>query len=387
MILSRRIVRLRRYIKKVAGRSPGELAREAAKRARTAFKLERRFGRGRAFAPYALSFWPTRRCNMRCEMCWLAQATRDEGEGYLRAGEELTLAELQAVVDDCARWRPRVGITGGEPFLRRDVLDFIAHIKKRGLRAGVNTNGAFLAGDAARLVEVELDSIMVSVDGPPEIHDRIRGSSGAFARAREGIEAVIRERRRRGAAKPYIKVTCTVSDANVAALAEIPALFADLPLDEFTFQHLWFTDQVTADIQRQLFRELFGEDTSYLQGFVVEKQPPLAVDVLREQTREITARDWPFDVNFYPTLGDDEVALFYESRQYNFRPACFSRWLRLDIMPWGGVTPCLGLEVGNVRERPLREIWNGPRMRRFRAELASRGLFPGCSRCCGLFSD
>jgi MoaA/NifB/PqqE/SkfB family radical SAM enzyme len=320
VLLSFAIMAVERYVKKIASRTPGELLREAIKRARVALKLERRLGRGRALAPYAVSFWVTRRCNLNCEMCWVEHSRRLEGDEYLRARDELTLDELKAVVDDIARWRPRVGITGGEPFLRRDALEFIAYVKSRGLRCGVNTNGTFLARDAEALVETGLDGIMVSVD-------------------------------------------------------------------EFTFQHQWFTDRETADAQRALFAELFGRDTTYLQGFVAAEMPPVDVDALRRQVKAIKGKNWPFTVNFYPDLDERELEPFYESPRRNFRNECFSRWLRADVFPDGTVSPCLGLDVGNVRGKPFSEIWNGPAFRRFRAELAGRGLFPGCSRCCGLFSD
>ena len=376
------------YVKKITNRSAGELLREAVKRARVALKLERRLGRGRALAPYAVSFWLTRRCNLNCEMCWVEHSRRLEGDAYLRARDELTLGELKNVVDDVARWRPRVGVTGGEPFLRRDALDFIAYVKSRGLRCGANTNGTFLGRDAEALVDVGLDSIMVSVDGPPAVHDGQRRSPGSFVRTKEGLDALLAARAaRRRDRTPYVKITCTVTNANVASLASLPTLFFDLPLDEFTFQHQWFTDQQAADAQRALFAELFGQDTTYLQGFVTTETPPVDVDVLRREAKAIKNKIWPFPVNFYPDLAESELEPFYASSRRNFRNACFSRWLRTDVLPDGTVSPCLGLDVGNVREKPFSEIWNGPAFRRFRAELASRGLFPGCSRCCGLFSD
>ncbi|MEE8640390.1 MAG: radical SAM protein, partial [bacterium] len=282
----------------------------------------------------------------------------------------------------------RVGVTGGEPFLRRDALDFIAYVKSRGLRCGANTNGTFLGRDAEALVDVGLDSIMVSVDGPPAVHDSQRRSPGSFVRTKEGLDALLAARAasHRGRT-PYVKITCTVTNANVASLASLPTLFLDLPLDEFTFQHQWFTDQQTADAQRALFAELFGQDTTYLQGFVTTETPPVDVDVLRREAKAINNKNWPFPVNFYPDLAESELGPFYERPRLNFRNACFSRWLRADVLPDGTVSPCLGLDVGNVREKPFSEIWNGPAFRRFRAELTSRGLFPGCSRCCGLFSD
>lgn len=386
MLLYPEFMKLASYIGKVARRSPGELAAEAAKRLRTASQLERRLG-GRAFRPYAVSFWLTRRCNLNCGMCWVAASKRLEGDAYVRGGDELSLAELRAVVDNIARWRPRIGITGGEPFLRRDAPDFIAHVKARRLRCGVNTNGTFLEGDAARLVALGLDSVMVSIDGPPDVHDRIRRSPGSFARARASLAALLAERKRRGARAPYVKVTCTVSGANVDVLAATPGEFADLPLDEFTFQHLWFTDQRVADAQRALFGRLFDQDTTYLQGFVAADVPPLDAAAVAAQRAEVIARRFPFPVNFYPPLADADEALFYRDATTVLRRPCFSRWLRLDVLPDGTATPCLGFAAGNVREKPLTAIWNGSRYRRFRLELAARRRFPGCERCCGLFSD
>lgn len=377
---------LKSLIDKIARRSPAELGRELERRGRVALKLERGPG-GRALAPYALSFWVTRRCNLNCDMCWVQHSRDVEGEAYVRAESELTLDELKAVVDDVARWRPRVGVTGGEPFLRRDAVDFVRHVKGRGLRCGVNTNGTFLTRDAGALVEAGLDSVMVSVDGPPEVHDRQRGAPGSFVRAKEGIDALLAARASRGAGAPYVKITCTITDDNVSSLATLPALFLDLPLDEFTFQHLWFTDAATADAQRALFNELFGQDTTYLQGFVSRRFPPVNVAVLRKQVAAVNRKSWPFAVNFYPDLNGRDLNLFYDNPRHAFRRKCFSRWLRADILPDGTVTPCLGLEVGNVRETPFTEIWNGPAYRAFRREVARRGVFPGCSRCCGLFSD
>jgi MoaA/NifB/PqqE/SkfB family radical SAM enzyme len=373
-------------LSKVLARSPAELAQETAKRLRTATRLERHAG-GRAGRPYAVSFWVTRRCNLNCAMCWVAQSRRLEGDRYLRAGEELTLAELQAVVDNLSWWRPRLGVTGGEPFLRPDLLDFLAYAKARGFRLGVNTNGSFLGRDAQALVEIGVDSLMVSVDGPPSLHDGQRRSPGSFRALQEGLAALAEAKRRRGARTPYVKVTCTITATNVASLAELPPLLADFGLDELTFQHLWFTDRATADAQRALFRELFGQDTTYLQGFVVDDLPPLDVDLLRAQRRTILSSAGPFPLNFYPPLDEEAMERFYADPRSPLRRPCFSRWLRVDILPDGTVSPCLGLGAGNVRDRPLSALWNGEVLRRFRAELAARETFPGCSRCCGLFSD
>lgn len=374
----------RAVIRKILARRPAELAAEARRRFRAATKFEKILG-GRALGPYAVSFWLTRRCNFKCAMCWVAAANRHP-EAHGATQNELTLDELKNIVKDIRKWRPRVGVTGGEPFLRRDALEFIAYVKAAGLRCGANTNGWFLAEDALYLVEIGLDSIMVSVDGPAEIHDAIRGVPGSFARARRGLESVLAARRASGKEAPYVKVTCTISAANVNHLPATVRQFADLPLDEFTFQHLWFTDVATAEAQNALFKKIFGQDTRYLGDFVTAV-PPLDVAALDEAVAEVKSARYPFPVNFYPELTAEGRRAYYADATTPFRRECFSRWLRAEIRPEGTVTPCLGYVAGNVRVEPFSKIWNGERYRQFRSALAARRLFPGCARCCGLYSD
>jgi MoaA/NifB/PqqE/SkfB family radical SAM enzyme len=363
-----------------------DVLKEAARVVRTRTRFEPRLLRGRALGVYSVSFWLTRRCNLKCDMCWVDRSARAEGEEYLRSADELTLDELRKVVDDVGRYRPRIGITGGEPFVRVDAVDFIAHVKNRGLRCGVNTNGMFLARDAASLVDVGLDNVMVSLDGPADVHDRIRGVAGSWERAYEGVRILLEERADAGTRKPYVKVTTTITEDNYDRLAETAALLSDLPLNELTFQHVWFTTPSIAAAQRHQFERLFGQDTTYLQGFVYDPSG-IDLDKLEDEMRAIGRAEYPFPVNFYPNLSPEELRPYYLEPARPLQPRCFSRWLRVDVMPEGTVTPCLGLEVGNVREKSFGEIWNGELFREFRRYVARRGTFPGCARCCGLYSD
>jgi len=365
---------------------PRDVLKEAGRVVRTRTRLEPRFLRGRALGVYSVSFWVTRRCNLKCDMCWVDRSARAEGEEYLRSADELTLDELRKVVDDVRRYRPRIGITGGEPFVRSDAVDFIAYVKGLGLRCGVNTNGVFLARDAAALVEVGLDNVMVSLDGPADVHDRMRGVAGSWERAYKGLRTLLEKRADAGKRKPYVKITTTITEDNYDRLAETAALLSDLPLDELTFQHVWFTTPSIAAAQRHQFERLFGQETTYLQGFVYD---PLGIDLLKlkREMEAIKRTPYPFPINFYPNLSPEELRSYYLEPARPLRPRCFSRWLRVDVMPDGTVTPCLGLEVGNVREKSFGEIWNNELFREFRRYVARRGTFPGCARGCGLYSD
>src|SRR5437773_9155081 len=111
-------------------------------------------------APRMLTFMMTYRCNLRCTMCW------QWGEQGLfhempkqHEIEQLDLGALRSVIDDVAEDGTGVFLWGGEPFLHRDLLPFVEHIKSRNLYRSINTNGTYLPRDAARLVEMGVDAV------------------------------------------------------------------------------------------------------------------------------------------------------------------------------------------------------------------------------------
>jgi radical SAM protein with 4Fe4S-binding SPASM domain len=54
----------------------------------------------------------------------------------------------------------------------------------------------------------------------------------------------------------------------------------------------------------------------------------------------------------------------------------------MRLLPDGTFEPCLHYAIGNVRDTPLWDLWNAPRMRFFRRALLHNGLYPACARCC-----
>ena len=94
------------------GRTIWDVAREAGHAARVKLGLDYRMPGGRALPAYSLAWWLTERCNLRCRMCWVKS----------RPKPELTPAVWLALIDQVARWRPRITITGGEPSMYRGLM-------------------------------------------------------------------------------------------------------------------------------------------------------------------------------------------------------------------------------------------------------------------------
>ncbi|MBI3155738.1 MAG: radical SAM protein [Burkholderiales bacterium] len=137
---------------------------------------------------YLLAVNLTRRCNLGCAHCYLDAATLRDGDA-----DELGTAELRALLDDLAARSPQtmVVLTGGEPLLRADLEDLVAHGRSRGLAMVVGTNGLGLSDRrVSSLVAAGAMGVGISVDSlDPGRHDRFRGLPGAWARTMDGIEA------------------------------------------------------------------------------------------------------------------------------------------------------------------------------------------------------
>jgi len=353
-------------------------SREALRLVRRLSGFERRLLSGKALAPYSLSFWVTDHCNLSCPMCWVKPA-KTKNVDYLNT------REIYAVIKQVAPFNPRIGLTGGEPLLRKDVVEIISYAVGKGLRVGLNTNGMLLADYAEELVSAGLDTISVSLDGTEEVHDRLRGRPGSYRRALAGIFALDQARRRRGRRRPLVRILATITNQNFREIPQFLSELHRLPLDSATVQHLWFTDQSALSAHQSLSRNVLGEESSTLADFLTDELPP--GDEVAKMLARVKAGDWGLPVDIYPVLSPEEIARYYSGAGGRIKRRCLSRWLRIDISPDGTVTPCLGYNAGNVRRARFMDIWNGERMRRFRRVIGAQGTLPGCSRCCGLFSD
>ena len=104
----------------------------------------------------------------------------------------MSLDLLRRVLDSAMEFRPlpRIGLAFTEPLNHVHILDFCREIKARGFFCSITSNGYMLPKRAEALVEIGVDELTISVDGPAEVHDAIRGRKGSFAHLYEGIELV-----------------------------------------------------------------------------------------------------------------------------------------------------------------------------------------------------
>ncbi|MGC2167168.1 MAG: radical SAM protein, partial [Gallionella sp.] len=130
----------------------------------------------------------TRRCNLACAHCYMdAKTLKDGGD------DELTTDEVRVLLDDVAQRsnETMVVLTGGEPLLRGDLEELLAHGTRLGLSMVVGTNGLALTDKRVQsLKNAGAMGAGISIDSlDPEKHDAFRGLPGAWEKTLNGIEA------------------------------------------------------------------------------------------------------------------------------------------------------------------------------------------------------
>jgi MoaA/NifB/PqqE/SkfB family radical SAM enzyme len=154
-------------------------------KAMQAFKVANSFIRYKIGSPrpFFVSYQSTLQCNLRCVFC---------SAWKLKTHRELDTAQAKKVIDELADFGVAVlGITGGEPLIRKDLEEVAACAKRRGLVVGVNTNGTLLSPKRAKSISSVFDTVFVSLDGFEKTHDAIRGQKGAFRQAFAGLKNLV----------------------------------------------------------------------------------------------------------------------------------------------------------------------------------------------------
>jgi radical SAM protein with 4Fe4S-binding SPASM domain len=350
-------------------------------------------GGGRAFVPQSLTLELTFRCNLSCQMCPLdlPRIMHDgERKDFVkeRRAVELTSDEVHRVIDDIAGMGVKsLTLTGGEVFLRHDVLEIIEHVKQTPMKLCVNTNGWYVKPQhAEKLVDLKVDSMSVSIDGPDATHDEIRRGKGSFKRLSEGIRNITAAKKARDVKRPLVGITCTIFALNQHNFSEVVDAVHDLGVASVDYEYMFFATQDQIDRTRAMIPLPYKpkEEDQILPDELRQVDP----DVFLAQVEAAKAKGerYGIPVSFGPPLKSrEEVRRRFEDPEWAFVEKCFYPWKSARINPYGDVYSCsIDVDFGNVREKPFSAIWNGDAYRTFRRTLKERQLFPKCAKCCAL---
>ena len=138
--------------------------------------------------PMGALYEATMRCNLHCEFCYVGDLLNIEGQWR----DEMTLDALRKAFPDDPGLQ--VSLTGGEIFMRKDIMSVLDLFREKGYACGyLTTNGTIITEERAEALAGLaaagfLRHINVSIDGPGGIHDAARGLKGTFERTCAGLK-------------------------------------------------------------------------------------------------------------------------------------------------------------------------------------------------------
>lgn len=306
------------------------------------------------------------RCNARCKMC---------DSWRLPRGRELTPAEVAVVFGRIGPLEV-VRLTGGEPFLRRDLLDLAEAVLAASDPAVIHitTNGS-LTDRVLDLAEAfsapERLRFMVSLDGLEEEHDASRGAGVSFSRVLATLQGLVARRSRRGFG---VSVNHTVISAR--SMADAPALRARLEALGIEVQSvLAYEDTAMYGEARRgaraddLIRGAMGYplhpalQRADVEGFVqgeLDRTSALADPLLRLGKR------------YYLRGLRDRLAA-----RPSYQPPCTALRSHIRLLPDGTVPVCQfnTHTIGSLLETDLEALWHGA------AATEERAWVDACTGC------
>jgi radical SAM protein with 4Fe4S-binding SPASM domain len=299
----------------------------------------------------------TEKCNLRCTHCYQTGGKT----------EELTLAEIREVLDEIidmlAAWSktyqlefsPSLNLTGGEPFLRQDFFEILSAMRAADFAVYLLSNGTLIdVENAERLALLGVKGVQVSLEGPEEIHDSIRGK-GSFAAACRGVTHLTK-------AGLQVTLNATLSELNAEKFHKMVEIAAALGAQRLGFSRLVPSGRGLGLVERMLERQKVRKIYASIFTLTSDNLEIVSGDPVASQMRNGSSAD---DCGSVATGG------------------CAAGISGLTLLPDGTVTPCrrLALPVGNVRKDSLREIWaNSEILVQLRDRQSYKGRCGACPR-------
>jgi MoaA/NifB/PqqE/SkfB family radical SAM enzyme len=330
--------------------------------------------------PLGVVYETTMRCNLKCEFCYVGELLNVEGEWR----QELPLDALRAAFPGGSGLQ--VSLTGGEIFMRKDVMEVLDLFREKGYRCGyLTTNGTIIDENRAdALADLAaagfLSHITVSIDGPGDLHDRARGVKGTFERTAAGLRR-LQDAARRKRVPLRVSINTTVAHESLDALDQMVDVADQLGVDAIGLNHLMFA---TPEEVEQTVRLTGAESASAIATFVTA-DPGISPAQVRARVSSLEEKCRQRHIRFdYRPKVKPAILDAYYTPGTPLGGRCLYPFLHARVGFSGKVffCPFIRIEIGDLTQSTLEEVWNSPRYVDLRRRLLERRLFPVCRRCC-----
>ncbi|MBO4628256.1 MAG: radical SAM protein [Lachnospiraceae bacterium] len=291
-------------------------------------------------------------CCFSCKYC---------GSRGGRAREnELDTEECLRVADELGELGcHRVSLIGGEVFMRKDWKTIAKRLTDNGILVNIITNGfVFRESLIEDLKDANIESVSVSLDGPREVHDKYR-QEGSYDRAVAAIETLL-------AAGIPVSVISTLNSENVAYLPEMLTLLRGYDIYAWQLQACSPMGNAAAN------------------GISYAFDMQSVIDFVAANMRSVSFAMGVADNIGYFTKDEGSIRGNLSGRA--FFKGCSAGITAIGIDSVGNVRGCESMydarfNEGNVREEPLRTIWEDPDRFAYNHKFRRELLTGHCAEC------
>jgi MoaA/NifB/PqqE/SkfB family radical SAM enzyme len=296
------------------------------------------------------------RCNCRCGMCdiWKVSDSREMPVSFVARQRE-SFARLGV------KW---VVLSGGEPLLHSDLAGLCSVLRSWGTRVTVLTSGLLIERHTA-MIAAHVDDLILSLDGPAQIHDQIRGVTGAFELIRRGVSVLRRHR-----PDYHVAARCTVQKANHARLWDTVGAAHEIGVDSISF--------LAADITSTAFNRPVVWPEARQSAIALTRDE---IGVLEQQILRLLASGDPIVIDSADHLRRiTHRFLAYAGLGEHSSPRCNAPWVSAVVEVDGRLRPCFFHEPFGTINGDFEAVLNGHNAAVFRRSL-DIATNPVCRRC------
>lgn len=293
----------------------------------------------------------TNRCNLRCRMCQIP----------LGGKAELSTQDLKRLISDAATLHPAsIVFSGGEPLLREDIYELIAHANGFKINTCLVSNGTLIDdGAAKRLSFSGIGVVNISIEGDEDTHDYLRGD-GNYLKSCQALRSLSRY-------KIETTIAAIVCRHNYRSLPYVMKLA---------------NKEGVTTVKFQPFSDIFLIQKDKKNDFILSENDQ---DDINESIKEIILLSKKYNISTNPYSYLYNIPKYLSGACYdNVKKNCQAPWSSCPIAHNGDIYPCWVLSdrvVGNLKSNRLYEIWNSGRHNHMRQQIAKNGC-SGCLMSC-----
>jgi MoaA/NifB/PqqE/SkfB family radical SAM enzyme len=305
------------------------------------------------YYPQWFNFAVTYQCNSRCTMCNIWQKYVDDPKKY---NDELTIDEIEQFLDS-SRYLKKLKymvITGGEVFLRNDLVDIVNLIQNKGINvADFPTNGfatKTIINQVRKLLEIKDDlTISLSIDGKSQTHNRMRGLDNAYDLAIKTLKELILLQKSHD--NLNIKISSTIDRMNFRELYDV-ALLSEKYHTGLNFRFVQTGNYFDNSSLQQ--NKMTGKEYTELEKIINK------INILRN--KKLKDRGTFFIENM----------IQHEKEKKQVVP-CYSGSNSFFLDPYGNIFPCLMIDKpqGNIKQDPFDKLWGSDDFKNIRKHINS----------------